>query len=199
MTGAKQKSLNLRQAGFSLVELMVVVAIIGALAMVAVPRVNRFIAKARTSEAQVNLGALYTFNKNFFVEFQGYTTSFNAMGFAPEGNLRYNTGFGAAAAAFPAQFLAVRTAPATNNISSLLMCPVAAGVVAAGITCRSMVGSTQANPPALLATSTVPATNDQFIAQARAVITTNNACGATGDDWTMNHNKQLVNTCDGTL
>lgn len=195
-------SSNKSQAGFSLVELMVVVAIIGALAMVAVPRVNRFIAKARTSEAQVNLGSLYTFNKNFFVEFQGYTTSLLLMGYAPEGNLRYNVGFGAAAAAAPAQYLAVRpalTAAQTAGITTMVICPVTAGNMAAGQICRSMPGSTNANPPALAAASTVPAGNATFIAGARAVIANGNACGATGDEWSMNENKSLINVCDGTL
>src|SRR5262245_1488226 len=93
-----------QERGFSLVELMVVVAIIGVLATIAIPRVNRFIAKSRQSEAQVNLSSLYTFNKNFWVEFQGYTADFNAMGFQPEGNVRYNVGFSQAATVGPAQF-----------------------------------------------------------------------------------------------
>ena len=48
------------QKGFSLVELMIVVAIIGILAALAVPRFQSFQAKARSAEAKTNLSHGYT-------------------------------------------------------------------------------------------------------------------------------------------
>ena len=65
---AKQRGV----AGFSLLELMVVVAILGVLAMVAVPRYNIFRARARQSEAKTNLGVIFTLQEAFRIENEQY-------------------------------------------------------------------------------------------------------------------------------
>ncbi len=59
-------------AGFSLLELMVVVAILGVLATVAVPRFNIFRARARQSEAKTNLGVIFTLQEAFQIEHEEY-------------------------------------------------------------------------------------------------------------------------------
>lgn len=53
------------QKGFSLVELMIVVAIIGILAALAVPKFQSFQAKARQSEAKNNLSHIYTLEESY--------------------------------------------------------------------------------------------------------------------------------------
>ena len=58
--------------GFSLLELMVVVAILGVLATVAVPRFNIFRARSRQAEAKSNLGVIYTLQESFAIEREGY-------------------------------------------------------------------------------------------------------------------------------
>lgn len=82
------------QNGFSLVELMVVVAIIGILATVAIPSVTKYMAKARQSEAKANLASLYSAEKAFYVEHSFYASHFQNVGHGPEGQIRYNYGFG---------------------------------------------------------------------------------------------------------
>ena len=75
------------QKGFSLIELMIVVAIIGVLAAIAVPNFQRFQAKAKQSEAKSNLAALYTAEKAFHSDWSMYDGDFNVIGFRPEGRM----------------------------------------------------------------------------------------------------------------
>jgi type IV pilus assembly protein PilA len=86
-------------SGFSLVELMVVVAIIGILASIAVPQFQKFTYKARLTEAKAGLVSLYTAEKAFYVEWSQYDARFGAIGYKPEGKYSFNIGFPAALAA----------------------------------------------------------------------------------------------------
>lgn len=61
-----------KESGFSLIELMVVVAIIGVLAALAVPRFQMFQAKARQSEAKNNLSHMYTLQESYFGDYESY-------------------------------------------------------------------------------------------------------------------------------
>ncbi len=58
--------------GFSLLELMVVVAILGVLATVAVPRFNIFRARSRQAEAKSNMGVIFTLQESFQIEHEKY-------------------------------------------------------------------------------------------------------------------------------
>ncbi|MDE3269026.1 MAG: type II secretion system protein [Pseudomonadota bacterium] len=59
-------------AGFSLLELMVVVAILGVLATFAIPRFNIFRARARQGEAKSNLGVIFTLQEAFKIDKEEY-------------------------------------------------------------------------------------------------------------------------------
>lgn len=71
------------QSGFTLVELMIVVAIIGVLSAVAVPNFKKYQAKAKTSEAKVQLAAAYTAQQAFFGDFSIYHNCLAYMGYEP--------------------------------------------------------------------------------------------------------------------
>ena len=60
------------QEGFSLVELMVVVAIIGILSALAIPKLRVFQAKARQAEAKTNLSHIYTLEQSYFGDNDSY-------------------------------------------------------------------------------------------------------------------------------
>ena len=64
-----KKSILLKSQGFTLVELLIVVAIIGVLASQGVPAYRRMIMKSRKGEAQIMLGNIATAESAFFSEY----------------------------------------------------------------------------------------------------------------------------------
>jgi prepilin-type N-terminal cleavage/methylation domain-containing protein len=89
----------MKRSGFSLIELMVVVAIIAFLAMIAVPNFNRFLAKAKRAEAYMNLSSLYAAEKAYWAEHGTYSDVLNGeggIGWKPEGKTYYSYGFAGA-------------------------------------------------------------------------------------------------------
>lgn len=79
--------------GFTLIELMIVVAIIAFLAMVSIPSFKRFLAKAKRTEAYMNLNALATAEKVYWAEHGTYSNDLKAIGWKPEGQIQYTYGF----------------------------------------------------------------------------------------------------------
>ncbi|MBP9707073.1 MAG: prepilin-type N-terminal cleavage/methylation domain-containing protein [Oligoflexales bacterium] len=81
-----------KEQGFSLVELMVVVGIIGILATLALPRFQLFQARAKQTEAKANLSHIYTLQVAYHGENDEYSDDMTAIGFlTPKGN-RYDYG-----------------------------------------------------------------------------------------------------------
>ena len=83
------------QKGFTLIELMIVVAIIGILAAIAIPNFLAYQARAKQSEAKTNLGGIYTSEIGYFGEYNDFQSNFNTLGYQVAGTTaRYNYDLG---------------------------------------------------------------------------------------------------------
>ncbi len=73
---------------------MIVVAIIGILAAIAVPNFIRFSARSKQSEAKMNLRAVFLGQKAVYGDKDAYSVSMGDLGFAPERGNRYTYDLG---------------------------------------------------------------------------------------------------------
>lgn len=76
------------RAGFTLIELMIVVAIVGILSAIAVPNFLLFQARARQSEAKELLAALFVAEQSWFTENQSYANA-ATVGYVVAGAPKY--------------------------------------------------------------------------------------------------------------
>ena len=102
------KLIRKSKKGFTLIELMIVVAIIGILAAIAIPNFLRFQLKSKSSEGKVNIAAIRTAEESYLAEFGVYVAAsvnpaadvpgsqkaafdtgggFDTLGWSPEGNV----------------------------------------------------------------------------------------------------------------
>jgi type IV pilus assembly protein PilA len=101
------RKLHTRKGGFTLIELMIVVAIIGILAAIAIPNFLMFQLRSKTGEAKTNLAGIRTAEEGYFAEFGTYVAAaalpgvpgpqkqpwpvpaagFDTVGWAPEGQV----------------------------------------------------------------------------------------------------------------
>ncbi len=69
-----------KQFGFTLIELMITVAIVGILAAIAYPSYTAFVTKSNRSEGQGELLRFANLQEQYFVDYRTYGTSLIALG-----------------------------------------------------------------------------------------------------------------------
>ncbi len=90
------KKLILRnESGFTLIELMVVVAIIGVLSAIAVPNFKKYQAKSKQSEVKIQLAAVYTIEVGAMADYDSYASCLTDLGYDTPARGYYILGFAA--------------------------------------------------------------------------------------------------------
>jgi type IV pilus assembly protein PilA len=197
-TKLQKELLGSSRAGFTLVELMVVVAIIGILAAIGVPQFQKFQAKARQTEAKTGLAGLYSALKAYQAESTTYTSCLFNAGYAPDTPTRaYSIGFALAGTG------ANTCGPAGNTSCNLYY---TTGNIA-GTAC-TLAGAPAAQTAAHFYPATIRAgtaivqtvapgagsvlSQSTFTAAASGSILT-----GTADQWTITQDKTLTNSQNG--
>ena len=75
------------EKGFSLIEMMISLAIVGVLATVVIPKFAYMQVKARQSEAKAALGAIFMTEQAFAAQFSSYTGCLAEAGYLPTGTI----------------------------------------------------------------------------------------------------------------
>ena len=82
-----------KQSGFSLIEIMVAVAIISVLALIAIPNYNFFKRRAMQTEVKTTLSNIYSAQIVFITEWGYGTANLRQMGYDQVGEAYYNAGW----------------------------------------------------------------------------------------------------------
>lgn len=104
---------------------MIVVAIIGILAAIAIPNFLKYQAKAKTSEAHANLKGIFTSEIAYFAENNQYG-SLTGINYPPAGTLRYS--YSVSSAVAEASYVgSPAPAPTTDWVNSKGLCAQTVG------------------------------------------------------------------------
>jgi len=174
-----------KSEGFTLIELMIVVAIIGILAAIAIPNFLKFQCKSKQSEAKTNLAGIFTAEKAFFGEYNTYSSDLISVNWQPDGTPLYIYGFSSDSS---------NTIPAISGYLDSRDNTMIAGVIGSPARysttkCKDLAGTpfAQGNLP----TSAV--NGQQFSAGATGDVDTDQTIAAGSyDRWTIDSQKSLV-------
>ncbi len=198
---------KLSKDGFTIIELMIVVAIIGVLSAIAIPNFQKYQAKSKTSEAKLHLAAVFTAQQSFFGDYNIFASCLAYMGYDPsneEGQRYYAVGFEDNAAISNVDVNAATAAVSLGLVDTAVACQITAGVTPAPgehyFLAGRGIGATIANSePDLEHDGTASGalgdqsntTNMTFLILAVGYISADNVTTATSSVYTVDENKTV--------
>jgi len=221
----KSKAVRMSEAGFTLVELMIVVAIIGILSAIAIPNFQKYQAKARQKEAQLALSSIYTAETSNMAEHGSFTSCLRQAGYTPEGGVAaaqqgdryYAVGFSSAGAALAFCNDASSPAIPCNRQSTVGIAAPAVVTTCGAVTnvafpallvdtmyhsygANKKVGNTAGPVEAQMTAAHTAAGVAAFTAGTFSAVAVGNIANtnpARFDTWSINNNKILLNNING--
>ena len=184
-----------KQKGFTLVELMVVVAIIGILAAIAIPNYQRYQSRSRQSEAKVALSSIYTSEQGFTAEWGTYTACLKRAGVTGDSVERRYYTFGFAGSVATGILCGPTGTTACNAYTYSGAAVQATCVTTAGLGEVAFEATAKVNKN--YATLSEPRgtgmTQNTFMATAEG----NVSVDSVSDVWAVDHNKAISNPSPG--
>lgn len=202
----KSKVVRMTEAGFTLVELMIVVAIIGILAAIAIPNFQKYQAKARQKESHLALSGIYTAETSNQGEFATYTGCLANAGYQPDGVI---TGPGGRRNYAAGVANALCTGPTWGGpaAATCSMGGAAVGCGTAGFNTNINAFANQYGATAQAGTAAGAGGAQAALATGFGLTATTFTAGAAGsiarttaavyDTWSIDQNKTIVNTISG--